>query len=354
MRRPWSLLTVALVSSTAMLLHPVAAVRAADAADQPHRLSEIVLPDDALPEGCVRFEGGHAISVQAESQYTGDFAGQITGAKPVAKQAQPMRCGKDEGAVFYYEYATRADAEEALGFLKTFIWGENHPTSMHPELIDRWNNILVVTSFRHPKPIAERVRARVGGVAATGQAGAEVPRGAKADFEKGKAAYVEKNYPKAEKYFRALTKSIPDWDFPHLYLGHSLFYQEKFKESIPEYEKALALGDTSGKMEPRDEHILHDQLGMAYGLSGRLDDAKKLFEDAIKKDPGYPFSYYSLACAEAELGDLDGALSNLKLAYERKANFLPGESYPNPRQDDSFKRYLGNPQFEAAMKEIGF
>ncbi|HEU4402834.1 MAG TPA: tetratricopeptide repeat protein [Candidatus Polarisedimenticolia bacterium] len=352
MRRPRSFLTVALVGSTVMLLQTVAAVRTAEAADQPHRLSEIVLPDNALPEGCVPFEGGHAISLQAQSQYSEDFAGQVTGAKTVARRAQPMRCGRDEGAIFYYEYANQADAEMALSFLKTFIWGEDHPTSLHPELIDRWDNILVVTSFRHPKPIAERVRARVGGLAATGQT--EAPRGAKADFEKGKAAYLAKDYSKAEKYLRALTKSIPDWDFPHLYLGHSLFYQEKFKESIPEYEKALALGSTSDKMEPRDDRILHDQLGMAYGLSGRLDDAKTLFEGAIKKDPEYPFYYYNLACTQAELGDLDGALGNLKLAYERKANFLPGESYPNPRQDDSFRKFLGNPRFEAAMKEIGF
>ena len=147
---------------------------------------------------------------------------------------------------------------------------------------------------------------------------------------------------------------MPEFGFAHLYLGHSLFYQEKYPESIPEYEKALALSGASEKMEPREERILNDQLGMAYGLTGRLEDAKRFFEGAIKKDPEYPLYYYSLACAQAELGDLDAALTNLKLAFERKANFLPGESFPNPREDDSFKRFLGNPKFEGAMKEIGF
>jgi len=323
------------------------------AADEPHRLSEIVLPGDALPEKCAFDQSAHAISLQAAAQYSEDYPSQVAGAKLIAKQAQPIRCGKDAGVIYYYEYKTAEEADKALSFLRTFIWGEDHPTSMHPELINQWGNIVVVTSFRHPKPIADHVMARVGAIASAGSA-AEVPHGAEKDFEKGKAAYVDKDYRKAEKYFRALTKSMPEFGFAHLYLGHSLFYQERFQESIPEYEKALAVGSTSEETKLRDERILNDQLGMAYGLSGRLEDAKRHFEGAIKKDPEYPFYYYNLACAEAELGNLDAALTNLKLAFERKTNFLPGEDYPNPREDDSFKKYLEDPKFEAAMKEIGF
>ena len=265
-----------------------------------------------------------------------------------------MRCHKGEGTVFYYEYATDADADEAYRFIRTLVWGEDHPTTMHPELIDRWKNIIVVTSFRHRRPIAERVLARVPGGSSTGQAAANVPRGAQKDFEKGKAAYLKKDYREAEKRFRALAESVPEIGFAHLYLGHSLFYQERYRESSPEYEKALALADKSGKMELQDERILNDQLGMSYGLSGRLDDAKALFQGAIENDPVYPLYYYNLACVEAELGNLDGAMVNLKLAFERRADFLPGESYPNPGEDDSFKNYLGNPKFEAAIKELGF
>jgi tetratricopeptide (TPR) repeat protein len=327
---------------------------AAAAADAPHTLSEIVLPGDALPENCAFDKGAHAISMQAEAQYSEDYPNQVTGAKLTAKQAQAMRCGKDAGVIYYYEYKSAEDADLALSFLRTFIWGEDHPTSMHPELINQWGNIVVVTSFRHPKPIADHVMARVGPSGSAGSRGPELPRSAKADFEKGQAAYLEKDYRKSEKYFRALTKSVPEFGFAHLYLGHSLFYQEKYPESIPEYEKALALGGISEKTKLRDERILNDQLGMAYGLSGRLEDAKRHFESAIKKDPEYPFYYYSLACSEAELGDLDAALTNLKLAFERKANFLPGESYPNPREDDSFKKYLADPKFEETMKQIGF
>jgi predicted Zn-dependent protease len=177
---------------------------------------------------------------------------------------------------------------------------------------------------------------------------------AEREFEKAKAAYLKKDYPKAENLFRALLKDTPDLLFGHLYLGHSLFYQSKYKEAIPEYERAAEIGAKRGDMNQDDERLLTDQLGMAYGLSGRLDDAKSLFEAGIRKDPEYALYYYNLACAYAELGHVDEALSNLKLGFARRKHMLPGEEYPNPRTDDSFKRFLSDAKFDAALKEMGF
>jgi len=183
---------------------------------------------------------------------------------------------------------------------------------------------------------------------------AAVSPGAKKEIEKGLEAYGRKDFAKAEKSFRAVVATMPENAVAHLYLGHCLFYQERFGDSIPEYEKARTLSGASGGLELVNRRILGDQLGMAYGLTGRLEDAKRHFEAAIVADPDYPLYYYNLACAEAELGDLDGTLANLKKAHEHRANVLPGESLPDPRQDDSFKKYVGNPRFEATLKEIGF
>jgi len=85
-----------------------------------------------------------------------------------------------------------------------------------------------------------------------------------------------------------------------------------------------------------------------------LDKARSFFEDAIKRDPEYSVYYYNLGCTHAELGNLDAALENLKLGFARKASMSPGETYPSPRADDSFKKYLGDPKFEAALKGMGF
>lgn len=170
-------------------------------------------------------------------------------------------------------------------------------------------------------------------------------------YDKAMEAYLKKDYRAAEKQLRSLTKADPDYAFGHLYLGHSLYFQRKFKEAIPEYEKAMELGTKSGEINQSLERILTDQLGMSYGISGQLERAKVIFEQASKKDPEYPIYYYNLACAYAELGNLDEAIAELKKGFERKQNML--KAFPNPRSDDSFKRYLGNPEFETALKEIG-
>ncbi len=173
-------------------------------------------------------------------------------------------------------------------------------------------------------------------------------------FDKGQKAYLKQNYQEAERQFRAYVKQKPDSWHGHLYLGHALYYQGKYPESIAEYEKARELGTKSGAMKPPDERLLNVQVGMAYGNGGKPLKAKAIFEDAIKKDPDYAMYYYNLACCHAELGNLDMALAVLKQAYERKGSMLSFESFPNPRNDPSFKKYVGNPKFEAALKEMGF
>jgi len=180
------------------------------------------------------------------------------------------------------------------------------------------------------------------------------PRDAHSSLEKGKQAYLRKDYRQAEKHFRAVTKAKPDFWFGHLFLGHSLFHSEKYEQAIPEYEKARELGLKSGEIEQLDERVIIDQLGMSYADSGQLERAKELFEGAIKRDPDYPMYYYILGCVFAEQGDLDEAIGRLKLGFERRTNMLPGEPYPNPRTDDSFTKFLGNEKFEAALKEMGF
>ena len=200
------------------------------------------------------------------------------------------------------------------------------------------------------KPLARAILALVLVLSTLSVAAADAQK----NFEKAKEAYLKKDYRGAEKQLRALTKADPDFDFGHLYLGHSLFYQGKFDEAIPEYEKAMELGMKAGDMKQEDVRLLTDQLGMSYGISGHLDKAKALFEQGIQKDAEYAMYYYNLACTNAELGNLDDAVVNLKKGFERKQNMLPSETYPSPRTDDSFKRYLGNPKFEAALKEMGF
>ena len=95
-----------------------------------------------------------------------------------------------------------------------------------------------------------------------------------------------------------------------------------------------------------------DNLGMSYGISGDNKKAKEIFEYGLSKDDTYPMFYYNLACAYAEMKDLDNAIVNLKRAFEYKENMIPGEQMPNPETDDSFSRYLKSEKFRRVVEEL--
>jgi len=91
--------------------------------------------------------------------------------------------------------------------------------------------------------------------------------------------------------------------------------------------------------------VLVDNLGMAYGMTGDLENARKTFEYGIQAEPDYPLFYFEMADYYAEKGDARNAMGFLKKAYERRANLIPGETFPDPRADDSFKNLLKNKEF---------
>ena len=91
---------------------------------------------------------------------------------------------------------------------------------------------------------------------------------------------------------------------------------------------------------------------MSYGITGDLDKAKEIFEYGISKEPDYPMFYYNMACTYGEKEDMEKAIEYLKLAFDRRENMIAGEKIPNPATDSSFKRFMKNEKFKAALKEL--
>ena len=124
--------------------------------------------------------------------------------------------------------------------------------------------------------------------------------------------------------------------------GSRFYLQHDYKGAIGPYSHALELEKANPKLEKSLWYVLVDNLGMSYGITGDLQKAKGTFEYGVSKDPTYPLFHYNLACTYAEMGDAAEAGNFLKKAFEYKANFLPGESMPDPRKDDSFKKLMKN------------
>jgi tetratricopeptide (TPR) repeat protein len=129
--------------------------------------------------------------------------------------------------------------------------------------------------------------------------------------------------------------------------GSRYFVQQNFDAAIVPYQQALDAEKQSPSLTKTDWLVLIDNLGMAYGITGDLNRAEQTFNYGISKDSTYPLFYYGLACVAAGRNDMDKAMDFLRKAFSYKANVIPGESMPDPRQDDSFKPFLSNHKFRA-------
>ena len=124
------------------------------------------------------------------------------------------------------------------------------------------------------------------------------------------------------KIFEGLKRTSMDY----FLAGSSYYDQDDFKRAIPPYAQALALEQQDPKLEKKLWHVLVDNLGMAYGVTGDLEAARKIFEFGIQKDADYPMFYYEMAAYFGEKGDMQSAMTYLQQAYDRRGNFMPGEN----------------------------
>jgi tetratricopeptide (TPR) repeat protein len=132
-----------------------------------------------------------------------------------------------------------------------------------------------------------------------------------------------------------------------------LFYlQKNWQRAAQHYEKALTLEKQKRELPSDQWRVLVDNLGMAYGISGDLSKAKATFEFGVSQDPNYPMFRYNLACAYAEMSDLDHALAQLRMAFGNRRNSIVGEGIPDPAKDDSFQRYVGDSRFKELEREL--
>ena len=134
--------------------------------------------------------------------------------------------------------------------------------------------------------------------------------------------------------------------------GNLSFFRKDFQGAIPYYLKALELDKHRKNLGRERWIVLVDQLGMSYGFSGDLINARETYEWAITQEPEYPMFFFNLACTYAEMDQMGEAIRNLRLAYKYKGNKLPGENLPDPKSDPSLKKYLNNKTFIAEIQKI--
>jgi len=172
-------------------------------------------------------------------------------------------------------------------------------------------------------------------------------------YQRGLREYQAGQFGPAAQDFADAAKADPSNVYAQFYWGESSFKQRKYEESNGPLERALDLDKVAKKLSEDQRRIVTDQLATSYESSGSLKKLETLLDAAIRQDPQYAMNYYNLACAYASEGDKGKVLANLGLAFQHKDHVLKGEPVPDPRRDDSFQKYVADPDFIALMRANG-
>ena len=87
-----------------------------------------------------------------------------------------------------------------------------------------------------------------------------------------------RSYPQAREHLEAAKKADPKGEWPYLYLGGIAM------EADNDIPKAIELLQTAVRLGPINE-LARDYLGIAYFNQGRIQEAKREFEEALKINP---------------------------------------------------------------------
>ena len=134
--------------------------------------------------------------------------------------------------------------------------------------------------------------------------------------------------------------------------GGRYFHAHQYREAIAPYQQALEIEKSTPTLDKSLWRVLVNNLSLSYGLTGDYSRARETLNYGVSKDPDYPSYYYTLARVSADKGDLFGAEKNLKLAFERRENVIPGETFPDARVDDSFQKFLLQKEFRQFLNSL--
>jgi tetratricopeptide (TPR) repeat protein len=134
--------------------------------------------------------------------------------------------------------------------------------------------------------------------------------------------------------------------------GSRYFIAHQYREAIGPYRQAFEIEKITPTLDKNLWRVLVDNLSIAYGITGDVAHARETLNYGVSKDPDYPLFYYNLACAAAEKGAVSEAEKNLTLAFERRANVISGETFPDARLDDSFQKFLLQKEFRQFLNSL--
>jgi serine/threonine protein kinase/tetratricopeptide (TPR) repeat protein len=136
-------------------------------------------------------------------------------------------------------------------------------------------------------------------------------------------------------------------------LGYVFYLQGRYQDAIREYERGLAfVGSSDHALKERTSIEMMMKLGAAYFRWGKMDDATRFFDRALKafdqrvaKGADDPYTRYYIACLLAMRGDTDRAFD----ALERVSKSLPALTAARASRDIDLENLRDDPRFDVIL-----
>lgn len=229
-----------------------------------------------------------------------------------------------------------------------------------------WYDVRFLWLMREPPATSERTVCPAGGWMVVFDP-AKDPSGKYNGFAQGKPFKLKaKKSTQINFAYRDQIKDNPNCSFPSsgtglppdpretedLAEGSRLYLQRNYAAAVKPYQKVLDMEKQRRRLSPNFFRVLVDNLGMAYGISGKLKQAEETFTYGISQDPEYPLFHYNLACTYAEMNNKEESKKELALAYQYQANMIAGETFPDPIKDDSFRNFVKDESFVKFVRAL--
>lgn len=141
---------------------------------------------------------------------------------------------------------------------------------------------------------------------------ARVGGGVRGDFESAVRMLEQDRHEEAIDLLVAVTEAAPGLTTPHIDLAMAY-------EGVDDLERAEASLQRALELSPRHPVALNE-LGIVQRRTGRFEDARRSYEQALDIYPGFHFARRNLAIlCDVYLADLECALEH----YERYAEAVP-------------------------------
>jgi tetratricopeptide (TPR) repeat protein len=176
-------------------------------------------------------------------------------------------------------------------------------------------------------------------------------------FEQGRALAAEKKYDEAVETFKKAAEMDPNQHVIFSNMAESYKQLKKYDDAIESYSKALTI--LANKPSPEIEASYHMNMGIVYGLAGKMDNAQAEMKKSAELSPlNASKAYYNLGAMLTNTGKYAEAVEAFKqsVATDPKnadaqyqlgtglvgmATTTPdGKVVPAPGTIEAFQKYL--------------